>query len=105
MTIWTFNVYNAKDFKVKEVLYYKYFIVIIIINKIEPSICRYLWNGDSLEYTVSIISWLTLNAIEFSCSEPDNRNHWGLTKGLCYSWYNKPFFLPENILSVNEVLN
>lgn len=42
MTIWPFNVYNVKDFKVKEVLCYKYFIVIITIKKIEPSICRYL---------------------------------------------------------------
>lgn len=42
MTIWPFNVCNDKDFKVKAVLWYKYFIVIIIVNKIESSICRYL---------------------------------------------------------------
>lgn len=42
MRIWPFNVYSVKDFKVKEVVCYKYFIVIIIINQIQPSICRYL---------------------------------------------------------------
>lgn len=42
MRIRPFNVYNVKDFKVKEVLCYKYFIVIIIINKLEPRIHRYL---------------------------------------------------------------
>lgn len=106
MTIWPFNVYNVKDFKAKEVLCYKYFIVIIIVNTIEPSVCRCLWNGDSLEYNISIISCLILNAIEFSCSsETDNGNYWGLTTGLCDSWYSKPFFPPENILSMNKVLN
>lgn len=42
MRIWPFNVYNVKDFKAKEISCYKYFIVIIIINKIEPSVHRYL---------------------------------------------------------------
>lgn len=61
-TVWPFSIYNIKDFKVKEVVCYKYFIVIIIISKIQPSIC----NRDSPEYGVSIISCLMLNAIEFS---------------------------------------
>lgn len=41
MRIWPFNIYNVKDFKVKEVLCYEYFIVIIIINKIEPRVHGY----------------------------------------------------------------